>query len=80
MKTKNKKETYIKRHHQGFMALFIGLLLFCLVRYEKNVAHVAQQAYYEGFTIIGTYMREGETTRYPVNLGISTRIQTISGR
>lgn len=80
MKTKSKTKSYIKRHHQGLMLLFISLLLFCLVKYERGLAHVAQQAYYEGFTIIGTYMREGETTRYPVNLGISSRVQTISGR
>ncbi|HSX08096.1 MAG TPA: hypothetical protein VLG11_04345 [Candidatus Saccharimonadales bacterium] len=79
MKTKNSKnQSYLRAHHRGLMTLSLVVMLICLAKFDSHLLAVFRQAYNQGFGIIGTYMREGEMTRYPIDFGVA-RIQTTSG-
>lgn len=79
MKTKTAKtQSYIRAHHRGLMLVSILVMLICLAKFDSHLLAVFRQAYNQGFGIIGTYMREGEMTRYPIDFGIA-RVQTTSG-
>ena len=80
MKTNIKKnQSSFEARHRGLLYLSLALLLFCLCKFDSRLTVVFRQAYNQGFGIIGTYMREGEMIRSPIDFGITTRIQTTSG-
>ncbi len=80
MKTKTRKnQSSFRAHYRGLMYLSVALVLFCLCKFDSRLTAVFRQAYSQGFGIIGTYMREGEMMRSPIDLGSTTRIQTTSG-
>ncbi len=80
METKARKNrSSLRVHHRGLMYLSVVLILFCLCKFDSQLAAVFRQAYSQGFGIIGTYVREGEMMRSPIDVGITTRIQTTAG-
>lgn len=81
MKTKTEIELVIHRivHARLSAIVLVLLILIGVTKLDSRLVTMVRQAYDQGFGMIGAYMREGEMTRIPLNVG-SGRWQTISGR
>ena len=86
MKTNNQKDnrTIHQRVEHFFrsracLAVILTFMAVAILKADSRVMGMMRQVYAQGFGLIGMYMRE-ETTRMPVNFGISIRSTTISGR
>ena len=65
--------------HPSVVIAMLALMALGIISADRRIIKVVHEAYAQGFGLVGAYMRE-ETTRMPVNFGMSVRITTISGR
>lgn len=64
--------------HRTSISLVLCLLVIGLFKVDGVMLKVLRQSYANGFTLLGTYMRE-EPTRMPTNVGSEMRTVTTSG-
>jgi|GEM_PF-4141262 len=78
MKTNTKTRSHYNFHHRSLLYFSIGMLLFCVMKFDSHVFSVFKQAYNHGFVIASTFVREGEMMRQHIDVG-TMRAPTISG-
>ena len=81
MKTKTvTHNSSFRPQYRGLMYFSVVILLFCLCKFDGHLSVLLRQMYTQGFGAAGAYMREGEMSRPPIDLGATVRVQTVSGQ
>lgn len=93
MKNKNNKTNihHSRRHvsshvrverffrHRTFLSVVLGFMILGLIKYESNLMGIMHQFYGQGFGFVSAYAHHDEVTRMPINYGVTTRHNDISG-